>query len=302
MEVQPLAAYFGGVVAQEVVKVTGKYTPLNQWLHLDFLEMLPDEVAADAKPTGGRYDHMVTLFGEKFVREKVMNAKTFMVGRGWCRGGVVVTWMVLVLSVGVGGRYWGVLLLLLLLLLLFVVVLVVLVALVVPVPGVGFGVLCWFWCWRWVLVSVSLFFFLVFLLFLFSLFLFLVLMLVLVLLILTVLVLVVLALFVGLVSVGLVLFVLTLVVAVVVFPSASRIVSSLLCFSFGCAFCRPLFYPVLFAVRLSCFVQVGCGALGCEFLKNFALIGLACGEDGMITVTDNDRIEVIYRRLVRTTE
>lgn len=38
--------------------------------------------------------------------------------------------------------------------------------------------------------------------------------------------------------------------------------------------------------------QVGCGALGCEFLKNFALIGLACGEKGMITVTDNDRIEV----------
>lgn len=39
VEVQPLAAYFGGVVAQEVVKVTGKYTPLDQWLHLDFLEV-----------------------------------------------------------------------------------------------------------------------------------------------------------------------------------------------------------------------------------------------------------------------
>lgn len=46
------------------------------------------------------------------------------------------------------------------------------------------------------------------------------------------------------------------------------------------------------------FVQVGCGALGCEFLKNFALIGLACGEDGMITVTDNDRIEVRYHTAV----
>lgn len=39
-------------------------------------------------------------------------------------------------------------------------------------------------------------------------------------------------------------------------------------------------------------MKVGCGALGCEFLKNFALVGLACGEKGMITVTDNDRIEV----------
>lgn len=87
MEVQPLAAYFGGVVAQEVVKVTGKYTPLNQWLHLDFLEMLPDEIATDANPSGGRYDHMVTLFGEKFVQEKIMNAKTFMVRYGWGWGG-----------------------------------------------------------------------------------------------------------------------------------------------------------------------------------------------------------------------
>lgn len=41
-----------------------------------------------------------------------------------------------------------------------------------------------------------------------------------------------------------------------------------------------------------CDFQVGCGALGCEFLKNFALVGLACGEKGMVTVTDNDRIEV----------
>ena len=28
--------------------------------------------------------------------------------------------------------------------------------------------------------------------------------------------------------------------------------------------------------------MVGCGALGCEFLKNFALIGLACGESGEV--------------------
>ncbi|CAM9728043.1 unnamed protein product [Scytosiphon promiscuus] len=82
VEVQPLAAYFGGVVAQEVVKVTGKYTPLDQWLHLDFLEMLPDEVAADGAPKGGRYDHVIRLFGEKFVQDKIMNARTFMVGCG----------------------------------------------------------------------------------------------------------------------------------------------------------------------------------------------------------------------------
>ncbi|XP_060232843.1 ubiquitin-like modifier-activating enzyme 1 Y [Meriones unguiculatus] len=36
---------------------------------------------------------------------------------------------------------------------------------------------------------------------------------------------------------------------------------------------------------------VGAGAIGCELLKNFAMIGLGCGEDGEITVTDMDTIE-----------
>nr|XP_054586515.1 ubiquitin-like modifier-activating enzyme 1 [Nothobranchius furzeri] len=36
---------------------------------------------------------------------------------------------------------------------------------------------------------------------------------------------------------------------------------------------------------------VGAGAIGCELLKNFALIGLGAGEDGHITVTDMDFIE-----------
>ncbi|KAJ8366431.1 hypothetical protein AAFF_G00355620 [Aldrovandia affinis] len=36
---------------------------------------------------------------------------------------------------------------------------------------------------------------------------------------------------------------------------------------------------------------VGAGAIGCELLKNFALIGLGSGEGGHITVTDMDSIE-----------
>lgn len=35
---------------------------------------------------------------------------------------------------------------------------------------------------------------------------------------------------------------------------------------------------------------MGTGAIGCELLKNFAMIGLACG-DGEIIVTDMDTIE-----------
>lgn len=36
---------------------------------------------------------------------------------------------------------------------------------------------------------------------------------------------------------------------------------------------------------------VGSGALGCEFLKNLALMGVACNSQGKLTVTDDDVIE-----------
>eukprot|EP00798_Chlamydomonas_sp_ICE-L_P027491 gene27492-4798_t len=37
---------------------------------------------------------------------------------------------------------------------------------------------------------------------------------------------------------------------------------------------------------------VGAGALGCEFIKNFAMMGLGAEEGGMVTVTDDDVIEM----------
>ncbi|XP_047140084.1 ubiquitin-like modifier-activating enzyme 6 isoform X2 [Hydra vulgaris] len=42
--------------------------------------------------------------------------------------------------------------------------------------------------------------------------------------------------------------------------------------------------------ELSLFM-VGCGAIGCELLKNFALVGLATKGDSILTITDNDLIE-----------
>ncbi|XP_068026605.1 LOW QUALITY PROTEIN: ubiquitin-like modifier-activating enzyme 1 [Melanerpes formicivorus] len=36
---------------------------------------------------------------------------------------------------------------------------------------------------------------------------------------------------------------------------------------------------------------VGAGAIGCELLKNFAMMGLGCGPQGCVTVTDMDTIE-----------
>lgn len=45
----------------------------------------------------------------------------------------------------------------------------------------------------------------------------------------------------------------------------------------------PLFIPVL--------LKVGAGAIGCELLKNFSMIGLGAGPHGHVYVTDMDTIE-----------
>jgi ubiquitin-activating enzyme E1 len=37
---------------------------------------------------------------------------------------------------------------------------------------------------------------------------------------------------------------------------------------------------------------VGAGAIGCELLKNWAMMGIGCGPRGLVNVTDNDTIEV----------
>jgi ubiquitin-activating enzyme E1 len=38
--------------------------------------------------------------------------------------------------------------------------------------------------------------------------------------------------------------------------------------------------------------MIGAGALGCEYVKAFALMGIGCSQEGRVSVTDNDNIEV----------
>jgi ubiquitin-activating enzyme E1 len=52
----PQAAFFGGIIAQEIVKKTGKYSPLKQWLHYDILETLNMEDQVNRQPMNCRYD------------------------------------------------------------------------------------------------------------------------------------------------------------------------------------------------------------------------------------------------------
>jgi len=37
--------------------------------------------------------------------------------------------------------------------------------------------------------------------------------------------------------------------------------------------------------------MIGVGAIGCELLKNYSMLGVGSGKDGLLTITDPDVIE-----------
>jgi len=78
--ISPLSAFFGGIVAQEIVKQTGKYSPLKQWLHFDIYETLP-RGEVNREPMGCRYDDQIRIYGRE-VQEKLKKTNLFMVGAG----------------------------------------------------------------------------------------------------------------------------------------------------------------------------------------------------------------------------
>ena len=79
-ELQPMCAFFGGVVAQELVKISGKFTPIQQYFNFAMFEALPDagEEPADTAPLGCRYDNFIAVYGKQF-QEMLGNLKIFMV-------------------------------------------------------------------------------------------------------------------------------------------------------------------------------------------------------------------------------
>eukprot|EP01018_Ginkgo_biloba_P009922 Gb_06844 [translate_table: standard] len=80
----PMAAIFGGIVGQEVVKAcTGKFHPIFQFFYFDSLECLPRKAlgAEDVKPTNSRYDAQVSVLGRE-LQAKLSEATLVVVGAG----------------------------------------------------------------------------------------------------------------------------------------------------------------------------------------------------------------------------
>ncbi|KAM3691504.1 hypothetical protein ACJW31_08G020400 [Castanea mollissima] len=80
----PMAAMFGGIVGQEVVKAcSGKFHPLYQFFYFDSVESLPTEAldSSDFRPRNSRYDAQISVFGSK-LQKKLEDAQVFIVGSG----------------------------------------------------------------------------------------------------------------------------------------------------------------------------------------------------------------------------
>eukprot|EP01126_Amoeba_proteus_P044059 TRINITY_DN4877_c0_g1_i8.p1 TRINITY_DN4877_c0_g1~~TRINITY_DN4877_c0_g1_i8.p1 ORF type:complete len:871 (+),score=213.01 TRINITY_DN4877_c0_g1_i8:852-3464(+) len=80
-ELPGFCAFLGGVIAQEVIKKFGKYTPLYQWVHVDYFELLSEQIPPNSTPKGTRYDHQISIFGEAF-QDLIFKQKWFMIGTG----------------------------------------------------------------------------------------------------------------------------------------------------------------------------------------------------------------------------
>ncbi|XP_030921273.1 ubiquitin-like modifier-activating enzyme 1 [Geospiza fortis] len=87
-DLAPVNAFIGGLAAQEVMKaVSGKFTPITQWLYFDALECLPEEnrdtllTEEQCRPRNSRYDGQIAVFGAD-LQAKLGAQKYFVVGAG----------------------------------------------------------------------------------------------------------------------------------------------------------------------------------------------------------------------------
>ncbi|KAH7312439.1 hypothetical protein B0I35DRAFT_436998 [Stachybotrys elegans] len=108
-DLNPMAALFGGIAAQEVLKaVSGKFQPINQWMYFDSLESLPTKfkrTPKTCKPIGSRYDGQIAVFGTEY-QNKIANLKQFLVGAGAIGCEMLKNWAMIGLGTGPEGKIY----------------------------------------------------------------------------------------------------------------------------------------------------------------------------------------------------
>ena len=80
-EISPICTFLGGIASQEALKITGKYTPIYQWLRFDFFETIENLHNINRNLLNCRYDDQIAIFGQE-IQEKLNNLNIFIVGAG----------------------------------------------------------------------------------------------------------------------------------------------------------------------------------------------------------------------------
>ncbi|OQD76485.1 hypothetical protein PENDEC_c004G05876 [Penicillium decumbens] len=108
-DLNPLASFFGGIAAQEILKaVSGKFNPIQQWMYFDSLESLPSSTTRSeesCKPIGSRYDGQIAVFGKEY-QEKLSNVTQFLVGAGAIGCETLKNWAMMGLGTGPKGKIY----------------------------------------------------------------------------------------------------------------------------------------------------------------------------------------------------
>ena len=77
-----LCSFLGGFVAQEAIKFTGLYSPLNQWFWIDIYdETIINLTNPDRTLKNCRYDDLIAIYGNELI-EKLHNSNIFLIGSG----------------------------------------------------------------------------------------------------------------------------------------------------------------------------------------------------------------------------
>jgi len=82
-EIPPLVSFLGGVIAQEIIKYTGTFTPFNQWTWFEFEYLVRNlnEKEINREPINSRYDEQISIFGRE-IQKKLEELNLFLVGAG----------------------------------------------------------------------------------------------------------------------------------------------------------------------------------------------------------------------------
>jgi len=105
--INPMAALFGGIVGQEVLKAcSGKFTPIKQFLYFDSEEVVPDNDLEDLDNFAiqdSRYDGMIAVFGAKMLK-KLQSMNVFIIGSGAIGCEMLKNWAMMGVSCGDNGE------------------------------------------------------------------------------------------------------------------------------------------------------------------------------------------------------